>query len=81
MSWKYGILRERSGRGEARFFYLIYEFYTNRNSIDYTSCTKDAVAAHGETVEEVQADLRRMLKDCDGPVYEEVDGELREMEE
>ena len=77
MIWKYGILREKCKIG---FVYSVHELYTDDNG-HYTSCTVKAIPAVGETAEEVRSILQMMLKDCDGTVYEEVDGKLRKVQE
>ena len=75
MNWKYGILKKQYKDG---FTFSIHEFYSDKDG-NYTSCTNEAIPAVGKTAEEVRSILRMMLKDCGGPVYEEVDGKLREV--
>jgi hypothetical protein len=80
MSWKFGVMKEWAEKYPFadEWLYTIHEFYTDADG-NHTSCTKNAVVAQGETLDELRESLQRMLDSCDKQVYEEVDGKLREV--
>ncbi len=73
MSWDHRVIR-KSDLTEVS--YEIYEVYYENDGI--MAWTKEAVQPFGETLEELQADIRSFLKASGKPVLEEkeVEGKL-----
>ena len=68
--WNYRVLhRVLQGFGSTEHAYAVYEVYYNKADAP-NSCSVDPQAPHGETPEELRADLERYVKALDKPVLE-----------
>lgn len=75
-TWEYRVVRHTCK--EDRFlWFAVYEVYSNGGKLSWTV---DHKAPIGDSVDELRADLKMMLKACDRPVLEEKNGTLVEVE-
>jgi hypothetical protein len=79
MSWNYRIIATAS-KLNSYHEYSIHEVYYDENGI-INSWTENSVGAHGDSKQELQEDLQRMLKASTLPVLKEIDGKLVEFNE
>src|SRR4051812_5696242 len=70
MPWNHRVIKTVHpipGTSESETFYQIHEVYYDKDANIPTSCTVTAVAPGGETIDELRAELERMLKCLDKP--------------
>lgn len=72
MTWNHRVFRKHTGRPEEPYYYQIHEVYYN-DGREIDSWTVDAVAPHGETLEELINDIEWFKKATEQPVLDEVE--------
>lgn len=75
MSWDHRVIRNIDEEGEVS--YQVYEVYYDENG-DYEYWTKEAVRPFGETLEELQDDIRSFFHASKMPLLEfkEIEGRV-----
>lgn len=71
MHWNHRVMRQHFDGTDEVTYGIREVFYNDDGSID--GWTAEPIDPHGETVEELRADLERMLACLDRPVLDEVE--------
>lgn len=71
MTWNYRVLKHVAGKEE---WYQIHDVYYNTDDGSIASCSVDAPAPFGETVEELKEELKLMKEAFNAPTipYEDI---------
>ena len=77
MIWNHRVIRKTGDLVE--YVYNIHEVYYSVNGEPET-WTKNSTYPQGETLAEIEKELKRMLACCNKPVLELVNGKLEEVE-
>ena len=74
MTWAYRVMRRKITLGNAEeYAYGIYEVYDDDEVVGH-SWTVDAMAPHGETLEELRADFDHMANAFEAPTLDHETG-------